>query len=141
MKTDLDLLPQERAGGARQPSQRQPVSLADSGASSLPSSNESTVGVELLEADDWMETDLYLAALIAASVASPSPETPSHALDVPGGSSGFRRTGDSARQGVATFRVHGDTAPEDAPGGGSSPGFTWSSRLRRKLLARRRRSS
>jgi hypothetical protein len=99
------------------------------------------VSVELLDADDWMETDFYLAALIAASVSSQSPETPSHALDVPGGSSGFGRTGDPARQGVVDARVPGDTAPEDAPGCGSSPGFTWSTRLRRKLLARRRRPS
>jgi hypothetical protein len=99
------------------------------------------VGVELLDADDWIEIDLYLVALIAASVLSPSPETPSKALDVPGGSSGFRRTSDSARQGAVCTSIHGDPAPEDAPGCGSSPGFTWSTRLRRKLLGRRRRPS
>ena len=135
-----DLLPQECAGGARHPSPGQPEFLADPGAS-LSSYTESSASVELLDADDWIETDLYLAALIAASVSSQSPETPSHALDVPGGSSGFGRTGGSARQGVVCTSVHGDTAPDDAPGGGSSPGFTWSTRLRRKLLARRRRPS
>jgi hypothetical protein len=140
MNERRDLLPQECAGGARHPSDRQPEFLADPGAS-LSSSIESSGSVELLDADDWIETDLYLAALIAASVSSPSPETPSHALDVPGGSSGFLRTSDSARQGVVCSSVQGDTAPEDAPGCGSSPGFTWSTRLRRKLLARRRRPS
>lgn len=114
-----------------------PVLLADPGAS-LALAIDSACCVE---SDDWMETDFYLAALIAASVSSPSPETPSHALDVPGGSSGIGRTGDSARQGALHASVPGDTAPDDAPGSGSSPGFTWSSRLRRRLLARRRKPS
>ena len=114
----------ERAGVATHP-EPHPVPLADPGASYL----------------NWIETDLHLAALIAASTTSPSPETPTRSLDVPGGSSEVVRTSGSAWQGVSLLRVPGDTAPDDASGGGSSPGYTWSSRLRRKLLARRRRPS
>jgi len=116
----------ERAGVATH-SDLHPAPLADLGASF----------------SSWIETDLYLAALVAASTSSPSPETPTRSLDVPGGSSETDRTGDSARQGNERMflRVPGDTAPDDAPGRGSSPGYTWSSRLRRKLLARRRRPS
>jgi len=114
----------ERAGVATHP-ELHPAPLADLGASF----------------SSWIETDLYLAALVAASMSSPSPETPTRSLDVPGGSSETDRTGDSAWQGKGLFRVPGDTAPGGAPGGGSSPGYTWSSRLRRKLLARRRRPS
>ncbi len=143
MSTRLKRSPQERAGGAKQPSGVHPVLLADPGAS-FPSPidwGDLIDGEDGIESDDWIETDLYLAALVAASFSSPSPETPSHALDVPGGSSGMERTGDSARQGFKNASVPGDTAPVDAPGRGSSPGFTWSSRLRRRLLARRRKPS
>jgi len=114
----------ERAGVATHP-ELHPAPLADLGASF----------------SSWIETDLYLAALIAASKSSPSPETPNRSMDVPGGSSEVVRTSGSAWQGVSLLRVPGDTAPDDASGGGSSPGYTWSSRLRRKLLARRRRPS
>jgi len=114
----------ERAGVAAH-SELHPAPLADLGASF----------------STWIETDLYLAALVAASTSSPSPETPTRSLDVPGGSSEIDRTGDSAWQGKVLFRVPGGTAPDGATGGGSSPGYTWSSRLRRKLLARRRRPS
>jgi hypothetical protein len=125
--------PKERAGGATLP-ERQPAILADPGASF-----SSTTQVE--NEISWSETDLYLAALVAGSASSPSPETPSYALDVPGGLSGSERTGDSARQVERNVSVTGGTAPADAPGRGSSPGFTWSWRLRRRLLARRRRPS
>jgi len=33
----------------------------------------------------WLDTDIYLAALVAASKSSPSPETPNRSLDVPWG--------------------------------------------------------
>lgn len=118
--------PKERAGVARHP-ESHPVHLADPGAS----------------LSNWLDTDIYLAALVAASMSSPSPETPNRSLDVPGGSSETDRTGESAWQGnkMMFLRVPGGTAPDDAPGCGSSPGYTWSSRLRRKLLARSRRPS
>jgi hypothetical protein len=106
MSTETMKVPKERAGVETHP-ESHPVHRADLGAS----------------LSYWLDTDIYLAALVAASKSSPTPETPTRSLDVTGGSSETDRTSDSAWQ------------------GNSSPGYTWSSRLRRKLLARRRRPS
>ena len=71
----------ERAGVASHP-ELHPAPLAGLGASFSP----------------WLDTDPYLATLVAAFTSSPSPETPTRSLDVPGGSSETDRTGDSAWQ-------------------------------------------
>jgi hypothetical protein len=91
----------ERAGAAAHPD-RHPDPLADLGASF----------------SSGIETDFHLAALVAAFASSPSPETPTRSMDVPGGSSEVDGTSDAAWQGKI---IH-----------------TWNTRLRRKLLARRR---
>src|SRR5262249_29839535 len=73
---------------------------------------------------DWIETDWYLAALVAMSTPSPSPETLDATMERVRESSGSERTGRLARQQDMEAAPTVTRHRTEHPGCGSSPGST-----------------
>lgn len=73
---------------------------------------------------DWIETDWYLAALVAMSTPSPSPETSDATMNRVRESSGSERTGRMARQQAIEPAPPVTRHRPEHPGCGSSPGST-----------------